>query len=75
MKKIKARVTLDEGESFVVLPLNMFEYLSEVFCKLGQDFPEGSEDRQDWFMLSDMISIQARRNAHKNNVSSYEWDE
>jgi len=68
------RLALNDGESFVVFPLEFWEFLSNTFDELAKQWPPESDNRRDWFDIKKEILNQAYSNANLENASD-DWEE
>lgn len=63
------RLTLHNGESFVVFPLEFWEFLSNTFDELARQWPQESRNRKDWLDIKKEILNQAYSNASLESLS------
>lgn len=56
------RLVLTEGESFVVFPLQFWEFLSNTFDELAKQWPQESDNRRDWLDIKQAVLEQAYSN-------------
>lgn len=62
MSRNRVKITLHEGESFVVHDVGTWSYLVSVFRELGLQYMDGSEEAQGWNDLADYIEDQYLEN-------------
>lgn len=56
--RAKRKITLEEGESYVVYDYEMWSYLIATVRELGNRFETGSEDWKAWQEVADNLSEQ-----------------
>jgi hypothetical protein len=62
MSRSRRKVTLYEGESFVVLDVDTWSYLVSVFRELALQHREGTEEADGWNYIADTIAVQYQDN-------------